>query len=80
LSEGQYKYYLTIRSFTSSLTLSIIKRGFIDVKNISAGYTGPHEGQEDFGKELIILINVEQLIYMYTLFMNRFPNVITLNT
>lgn len=52
----------------------------IDISDTHAGYGNPREGEVIFGMELAVLQNAEQLMYHRTLFVNAFPDVVTLNT
>lgn len=72
---GERKHRPAMKQFTGSS--SVVE----DIDNDSQAGSGDR-GESDVvsGKELAVLQNAEQLMYQRTLFVNAFPDVMTLNT
>ena len=73
------KYQKAIKHFSGSSSVA----GDTDIDDIQAGSEdrgqSPSESNAVSGLELAVLQNAEQLMYQRTLFVNAFPDIITLN-
>ena len=77
-STGGSKPLNSPKHFPSSPSLT--ERDVTDTEDGSTGYTDNPDVQGIVGKELALLKNAEELIYMLTLFVNPFPSVVIFNT